>query len=51
MAKKKQRADGALATNNKARYNYAIAETLNQSVPVKSRLGMALSRFVMAKLG
>ena len=27
MAKKKRRADGALATNNKARYNYAIAET------------------------
>ena len=27
MAKKKRRADGALATNNKAQYNYAIAET------------------------
>ncbi|GEP75316.1 SsrA-binding protein SmpB [Weissella thailandensis] len=27
MAKKKRRTDGALATNNKARYNYAIAET------------------------
>lgn len=32
MAKKKQRADGALATNNKARYNYVIAETYEAGI-------------------
>ena len=32
MAKKKRRSNDALATNNKARYNYAIAETYEAGI-------------------
>lgn len=62
MAKKKSNADGALATNNKAKYNYFIGETYEAGIELtgteiksvrasKITIAEGLFKFVMGKPG